>query len=168
MTTNVRPGTPPLQPVVYPHVSPRYVSGAMLYDYYLDPETKVDCGAINPETAMADARFYLNELTKWREARGIMIMTYWPVTPGVFQMDDINRLMVRDRRRYGTANPATILLLGRHEREHAAAIGPVSPVPESRAKGVVAKTHELYQPFDLFGVTCYPVNVPSMAELLRG
>ena len=94
-----------------------------------------------------------------------LVMDYWPETPGVFRLSDLNHLLTLDNKTR-SRNPALAniqrkaLLVGIHELSHLRAIawggGQLIPDPP-RLKGL-AKQRYLDNPFQLYHMICYPLK----------
>lgn len=167
MTTNIKPSEKLLasQIIKYPYF---YQNAHGLWNYYIDVNHDMKISALSKEEAIRNYEFYTIELNKWLKTNNIKEIAYYPETPGILQLNDINQLLTKYRRENGTKNPPTALIIGRWEREQLASIGPVNicEIPSPR-HGRVKQAHDFYIPFEFFGLKVYTINVFSHLELLR-
>lgn len=138
------------------------------WDWQLDDATKRYELYNSKEEAQESLDKYLLELNKWLKINNLDIIDYWPTTPGVCMLEDLNRLMTQWRRTHNSDEKADILLMGTHELEQLRNIWcsngyvliPVPPVKR-------LKQRHLDAPFELLGMTCYPVKTFSCFRMLR-
>ena len=120
--------------------------------------------------------FYRRELAKWAEANHVDALDYWPDTPAVCQLNDLNNLLTRDRkvrRAAGIQTDPKALLLGVHEFENLHAVAwhgqhPGGLFPEPPHLKGRAKQRWLDAPSQItyFGLTVYPLKTFSCFRML--
>jgi hypothetical protein len=126
----------------------------------------------HPAPAHADKR-YMDNLANWMRQNDVESMDYWPDTVGVCQLNDLNNLMVRANREraivIGPNHPPRALLIGTFEHECLRSItsshGNLIPDPPHRLRGR-ARQRYLDSPFELYGLTAYPLKTFSCFRIL--
>lgn len=153
---NVPPDPRPLAEVVYPHVIP---SGAG-FDWQMEKRYRWAKTYHTREQAEDKLATYMAQLTLWMNVHSIDDLDYWPLTPGQFTLEDINQGAVRHRQTHPYAHPS-VMTLGRFEVKELSTwvMGNRDVIPERSES-------DRFKPFELFGMTAYPVDRAAGFQVL--